>query len=177
LPRARQRDGPLLARWEAGYRDPWLSVTDLPPKRAEVAWDGRRAGIEGGFKASTRGGWPWEPTKLTNPRRAERLHPEGTRALASARFWTVSGGGHAEVTSPLPQLTALPERHIARRRATSHLPVRQLSCFRRGRLMIVAARCAGHAVPRGHLLPAPWPKSLDIYAARPSVQKLLRKAA
>ncbi len=169
----RQLDCTLLARWDAGYRDPWLIVTDLPPTRADVAWYGLRAWIECGFKDSKRGGWHWEQTKMTNPRRAERLW----LAIAVATLWTVSVGCHAEATLPLPQLTTLPERHIARRPPTGRPPVRQLSCFRRGRLMIVAALCAGHAVPRGHLLPEPWPKSLDISMAHPSVQKPLRKAA
>ena len=49
----------LLARWEAGYRDPWLVVTDLPPGQADVAWYGMRSWIECGFKDSNRGGWQW----------------------------------------------------------------------------------------------------------------------
>jgi len=28
----------LLASWSAGYRDPWLILTDLPPRHADVAW-------------------------------------------------------------------------------------------------------------------------------------------
>jgi len=28
----------LLARWEAGYTDPWLVLTDLAPEESDVAW-------------------------------------------------------------------------------------------------------------------------------------------
>jgi hypothetical protein len=169
----RQLDCTLLARWDAPYRDPWLILTDLPPAGADVAWYGLRAWIECGFKDSKRGGWHWEQTKMTNPRRAERLW----LALAVATLWTVSVGCQAEASVPVPLLSDLPEQHIARRRATHQRPARALSCFRRGRLLIVAALCAGHAVPQGRLLPEAWPKSLDTHAEHLSIQEPLRKAA
>jgi len=34
---ARQRTCTLLARWDAGYRDPWLILTALPPTAVDVA--------------------------------------------------------------------------------------------------------------------------------------------
>ncbi len=46
----------LLARWDSGYREPWLVVTDLPAHAADVAWYGLRAWIEWGYKDSKRGG-------------------------------------------------------------------------------------------------------------------------
>src|SRR5215831_8100177 len=54
---ARQLACTLLARWDAGYRDPWLILTDLPPTAVDVAWYALRAWIECGFKDSKRGGW------------------------------------------------------------------------------------------------------------------------
>jgi hypothetical protein len=60
---ARQLSCTLLARWDAGYRDPWLILTDLPPTTVDVAWYALRAWIECGFKDSKRGGWHWEQTK------------------------------------------------------------------------------------------------------------------
>ena len=36
----------LLARWEPGYQDPWLILTELPPAVGEVCWYGLRAWIE-----------------------------------------------------------------------------------------------------------------------------------
>jgi Transposase DDE domain len=171
--RDRQLECTLLARWEAPYRDPWLIVTDLPPAFADVAWYGLRAWIECGFKDSKRGGWHWEQTKMTDPTRAERLW----LALALATLWTVSVGCLAEATLPMPLLSELPERHVARRPTKARRPVRALSCFRRGRLVIVAALCAGQAIPCGRLLPEPWPKSLDSHLECPVVQTPLRKAA
>jgi hypothetical protein len=156
---ARQLSCMLLARWDAGYRDPWLVLTALPPHAADVAWYGLRAWIECGFKDSKRGGWHWEQTKMLDPARAERLW----LALAVATLWTVSVGCQAEAARPPPQLSRLPARHIARRRANHQHPVRQLSCFRRGRLVILAAVCTQQALPGGCIVPEPWPHSLDLY--------------
>ena len=30
--------GPVLARWEDGDKDPWLSLTDLPPEASDAGW-------------------------------------------------------------------------------------------------------------------------------------------
>jgi len=152
---ARQLTCTLLARWDAGYREPWLVLTDLPATGTDVAWYGLRAWIECGFKDSKRGGWHWEQTKMTHPARAERLW----LALAVATFWTVSVGCQAEVARPRPDLTRLPERHIARRRASGQPAARTLSCFRRGRLVIVAALCTDQALPLGQVVSEAWPQS------------------
>lgn len=42
----------LLARWDEGYKEVWLIVTDLAPEQAIAAWYGMRSWIEGGFKGS-----------------------------------------------------------------------------------------------------------------------------
>jgi hypothetical protein len=62
----------LLARWDEGYEDPWLIVTDLPSHLADVNWYGMRSWIECGFKDTKRGGLDWHLTKITDPKRAER---------------------------------------------------------------------------------------------------------
>ena len=159
---ARQLACTLLARWDAGYRDPWLILTDLPPTAVDVAWYGLRAWIECGFKDSKRGGWHWEQTKMLDPARAERLW----LAVAVATLWTVSVGCQAEVEQPQPQVRQLPERHIARKRATGQRPPRALSCFRRGRLVILAALCLGQPLPMGAILPELWPSSHETTLAR-----------
>jgi len=159
---ARQLACTLLARWDAGYRDPWLILTDLPPTAVDVAWYGLRAWIECGFKDSKRGGWHWEQTKMLDPARAERLW----LAVAVATLWTVSVGCQAEVEQPQPQVRQLPERHIARKRATGQRPPRALSCFRRGRLVILAALCLGQPLPMGAILPELWPSSHATTLAR-----------
>jgi hypothetical protein len=86
----------LLARWDKGYKDPWLIVTDLPVRRADVAWYGLRAWIECGKKDAKRGGWQWQQTKMRDPGRAERLW----LAMAVATLWVVSVGCQAELTQP-----------------------------------------------------------------------------
>jgi hypothetical protein len=172
--KTRQLDCTLLARWDRGYRDAWLIVTDLGPAQADVAWYGLRAWIECGFKDAKRGGWHWEQTKMREPRRAERLW----LAMAVATLWVVSVGCQAEVSTPVPVLEELPAQHIARRRAGSGRPSgRMLSCFRRGRLVLVAALVNGQELPLGQLIPEPWPKSLDSHIVRPSFYRPLQNAA
>jgi hypothetical protein len=169
----RQLSCTLLARWEAGYRDPWLVVTDLPPQGAAVAWYGLRAWIECGFKDSKRGGWQWHQTKMSNPARAERLW----LVIAVATLWTVSVGCAAEVALPVPVLADLPAQHVARRHASGRPRRREVSCFRRGRLVLIAALCGGHELPLGRLIPEPWPKSLASVMQHPRARIPLRKAA
>jgi DDE family transposase len=169
----RQLDCSLLARWDAPYRDPWLIVTDLPPQLADVAWYGLRAWIECGFKDAKRGGWHWEQTKMRDPSRAERLW----LAMALATVWVVSVGCQAEEALPFAALDELPQAHIARRKAKSGRAPRALSCFRRGRLLIVAALVNHQALPVGQLVPEPWPKSLNTHVERPLAYRPLQKAA
>ncbi len=169
----RQLECTLLARWDSGYREPWLVVTDLPKQAADVAWYGLRAWIECGYKDSKRGGWQWQATKMTSVERAERLW----LVLAVATLWVVSVGCEAEEAMPVVALEALPERHVARRQARRGGAGREMSCFRRGRLVLIAALCSGQEVPMGKLLPEAWPKSLDTRMWRPSVRIPLSKAA
>lgn len=169
----RQLTCTLLARWARGYRDGWLIVTDLPPERADVAWYALRAWIECGYKDAKRGGWHWEHTKMRDPRRAERLW----LAMAIATLWVVSVGCAAEEQLPQPLLATLPAQHIARRRAGGRQAARTLSCFRRGRLLLVAALINGQPLPAACLVPEPWPKSLDTPIHHPAVDRPLQKAA
>ncbi|GHO64214.1 hypothetical protein KSC_031060 [Ktedonobacter sp. SOSP1-52] len=53
----------LLARFDEGYTEVWLVVTDLASGQANVAWYGMRSWIEGGFKDTKRGGWQWPKPK------------------------------------------------------------------------------------------------------------------
>ena len=148
-------------------------MTDLPPQGADVAWYGLRAWIECGFKDSKRGGWQWHQTKMSNPARAERLW----LVIAVATLWTVSVGCAAEVALPVPVLADLPAQHVARRHVSGRPRRREVSCFRRGRLVLIAALCGGHELPLGRLIPEPWPKSLDSVMQHPRARIPLRKAA
>lgn len=146
----------LLARWEVGYAEPWLILTDLTAVGTEAAWYGMRSWIEGGFKDLKRGGWQWQQTKMTDPARAQRVW----LAMAVATLWVVSVGGQVDATLPASSLQALPALHVARRRATVRTRPRLVSCFRRGVLRILAALLLGDRLPLGRFLPEPWPVML-----------------
>jgi len=74
----------------------------------------------------------------------------------------------AEVSQPVAVLDDLPLLHIARRRVgTDRAQGRVLSCFRRGRLLLVAALINHQSLPVGQIVPEPWPKSLDTHIVRP----------
>jgi hypothetical protein len=112
-----------------------------------------RPWIECGFKATKRGGWQWQQTKMTDPERASRLW----LALAVATLWVVSVGGAAEAALPASSLEALPVLHPARLRPRRRTRPRLLSCFRRGVLTILAALIEGSPLPLGRFIPEPWP--------------------
>lgn len=143
----------LLARWDAGYTEPWLILTDLAPESSCAAWYALRGWIEQGFKDCKRGGFHWEQTKMTDPTRASRLW----LVIAVATLWTVLVGGAADASLPASSLDALPATHIARKTGTHTAPARRLSCFKRGLITILAALIRGDAVPRGHFIPEVWP--------------------
>lgn len=83
----------LLTRWEEGYAEPWLVLTDLPPESASAVWYGLRTWIEQGFKVVKGGGWDWQKTRMEDPERVERLW----LAMAAATLWTVAVGVEDEV--------------------------------------------------------------------------------
>jgi hypothetical protein len=141
----------LLARWDEGYTEVWLIVTDLAPEQAAAAWYGMRSWIESGFKDTKRGGWQWHHTKMVDPKRAERLW----LAIAVATLWTVSVGGEADASLPVSSLEALPELHIARRKATGRSQPRMISCFARGLLLIVGTLIRGEGLLLGRFVPEP----------------------
>jgi hypothetical protein len=143
----------LLARWDEGYEEVWLIVTDMAPAQATAVWYGMRSWIEGGFKDSKRGGWGWHQTKMVDPRRAERLW----LAIAVATLWAVSVGGEVDATLPVSSLEALPHTHVARRTATTRSRPRMLSCFARGMITIVGRLIRGDGLVLGRFVPEPWP--------------------
>lgn len=163
---AAQLECTLVARWDDGYAEPWLLLTDLAPTVAAAAWYGLRAWIEGGFKDLKRGGWHWHQTKMTDPQRAMRLW----LALAVATLWVVSVGGEADATLPASSLATLPPLHVARRRASTRTRARLLSCFRRGVVTILATLLRGEELPGGRFVPEPWPTVPP--KARPSTPRV-----
>jgi Transposase DDE domain len=83
----------LLGCWEAGYDEPWLVLTDLPPEAGQAVWYGLRSWIEQGFKVIKGGGWQWQHTRMDDPGRVERLW----LVLAVATLWVVALGAADEV--------------------------------------------------------------------------------
>ena len=118
----------LLARWEAGYTDPWLLLTDLAPSAGEACWYGLRAWIEQGFKITKRGGWQWQRTRMSDPQRAARLW----LAVAVATLWLLSVGGMAEETIPASTLLPLASADCPPSRPRRATQLRLVSVFRQG---------------------------------------------
>jgi hypothetical protein len=143
----------LLARWDEGYEEVWVIVTDLAPAQATAVWYGMRSWIEGGFKDTKRGGWGWHQTKMVDPERAERLW----LAITVATLWAVSVGGEADANLPVSSLEALPQTHVARRTATKRSRPRMLSCFARGIVTIIGRLIRGDGLVLGRFIPEPWP--------------------
>src|SRR4029450_1423385 len=130
---------------EAGYKDPWLILTDLPPEASTACWYGLRAWIEQGFKITKRAGWQWQRTHMTKPERAARLW----LAVAVATLWLLSVGGEAEETIPVStvlDVTALVPGQPRTRRATR---LRLVSVFRRGWNLILVALLDHAPLPLG----------------------------
>jgi hypothetical protein len=144
----------LLARWEAGYADPWLLLTDLAPSAGEACWYGLRAWIEQGFKITKRGGWQWQRTRMSNPQRAARLW----LAVAVATLWLLSVGGLAEETIPVGTLLALPANGEPGSRPRRATQLRLVSVFRQGWNMLLVALLNHHRLPLGRFVPEPWPR-------------------
>jgi hypothetical protein len=166
--RHRQLHCTLLACWEAGYKDPWLLLTDLPPEASTACWYGLRAWIEQGFKITKRAGWQWQRTHMTKPDRAARLW----LAVAVATLGLLSVGGEAEETIPastVPDITALVPGQPRTRRATR---LRRVSVFRRGWNLILVALLDQAPLPQGRFVPEPWPAVPVPEEATPSLPRL-----
>ncbi len=145
--------GTRRARWDKGYEEVWLIVTDLASAQASAVWYGMRSWIEGGFKDTKGGGWGWHQSKMVDPERAERLW----LAIAVATLRAVSVGGEVDANLPVSSLEALPQTHVAHRPATKRSRARMLSCFARGIVTIVGLLIRGAGLMLGRFVPEPWP--------------------
>ena len=144
----------LLARWDEGYTDPWLLLTDLAPSAGEACWYGLRAWIEQGFKITKRGGWQWHRTRMTDPQRAARLW----LAVAVATLWLLSVGGMAEDTVPESTLLPLADADCLPSRSRRATQLRLVSVFRQGWITILVALLNQRRLPLGRFVPEPWPQ-------------------
>ena len=144
----------LLARWDEGYTDPWLLLTDLAPTAGEACWYGLRAWVEQGFKITKRGGWQWQRTRMTDPQRAARLW----LAVAVATLWLLSVGGEADAAIPAATLLPLPTDVLPPSRPRRATQLRLVSAFRQGWTRILVALLNQRAVPTGRFVPELWPR-------------------
>ena len=144
----------LLARWDEGYKDPWLLLTDLAPSAGEACWYGLRAWIEQGFKITKRGGWQWQRTRMSDPQRAARLW----LAVAVATLWLLSVGGMAEDALPVSTLPPLTDADSPASRPRPATQLRLVSVFRQGWITILVALLNQQRLPRGRFVPEPWPQ-------------------
>jgi hypothetical protein len=145
----------LLARWDEGYTDPWLLLTDLTPSAGEACWYGLRAWIEQGFKIIKRGGWQWQRTRMSDPQRAARLW----LAVAVATLWLLSVGGRAEETIPESTLLPLATDDVPAARSRRATQLRLVSVFRWGWIIILVALMNQRRLPCGRFKPEPWPEA------------------
>jgi hypothetical protein len=159
----------LLARWDDGYADPWLLVTDLAPEAGEACWYGLRTWIEQGFKITKRGGWQWHRTRMTDPQRAARLW----LAVAVATLWLLSVGGAAEEAIPESTLPTLPPQLWPPHRSRRATRLRLISVFRQGWIRILVALLNHPRLPLGRFVPEPWPRTIPSNTPRVRDEVLL----
>jgi len=159
----------LLARWDAGYADPWLVVTDLAPSAGEACWYGLRGWIEHGCKITKRGGWQWQRTRMSDPHRAARLW----LAVAVATLWLLSVGGMAEETIPASTLLPLASADCPPSRPRRATQLRLVSVFRQGWITILVALFNQCRLPLGRFVPEPWPQALQRNTLRGTPEMLL----
>ena len=157
----------LLARWEDGYKDPWLILTDLPPEASDAGWYGLRAWIEQGFKITKRAGWRWHRTRITDPARAARLW----LAVAVATLWLFGVGGATDETIPASTLLDVTALCPARPRSRRAIRLRLVSLFRQGWVELLVALLRQEPLPQGRFVPEPWPAvpALEDEACEPAM--------
>jgi hypothetical protein len=156
----------LLARWDEGYRDPWLLLTDLAPSAGNACWYGLRAWIEQGFKITKRGGWQWQRTRMSDPHRAARLW----LAVAVATLWLLSVGGMAEETLPVSTLMPLTNADCSPSRPRQATCLRLVSIFRQGWITILVALLNQRRLPHGRFVPELWPQTIQGHSLRDNLE-------
>jgi len=150
----------LLARWEEGYSDPWLILTDLNPSDADISWYGFRSKIECSYRDIKSDGWQWHKTRLRNPERAERHW----LAMAVALLWMLILGAEEESVNSSDRDRTITKTPVTEKTESenpsvsndlfSNAVTRQVSCFVNGLLTILACLLKGESLNLGHLLPS-----------------------
>lgn len=139
----------LLARWDEGYKDPWLIVTDLEPEQGNVFWYGFRSWIESSYRDLKSDGWQWHKTRLREPARAERLW----LAMAVATLWTVTMGSEEQLhLRETLKDKAIADDEIQPKSELKKIN-RNISCFLQGLINIIADLLCGKGISLNGLYP------------------------
>ena len=150
-PKKRQLSVTLLAIWTSGQKEPWVVVSDLPPKRVGVSWYALRMWVELGFRALKGVGWNWEHTRRRDPARIARYW----LIVAVATMWTLAVGTRLEDAAELrvaPARLQTAPSTLARRRP------RIVSVFALGLRRLQHQLGRGRIWTRLWLRPEPWPE-------------------
>jgi hypothetical protein len=158
----------LLACWEEGYADAWLLLTDLPVCACRACWYGYRSWIEQQFKVQKSEGWNWQRTRMTDPKRAERLW----LALAVATLWVVAVGVEEEEKQRERRwckcladvLKGRRQAQEADEMAGGGESERLHRVFALGQAHVAGAWLRGEYPMPGQLAPEPWPQPDHEYA-------------
>jgi len=151
--------GTVVMRWEKGYEEKLVVVTDLDEKEANAAWYQMRFWIEDEYKDHKSGGWRWEQTKMTDPKRAERQWLVRAVAMQIA----VLIGGQEEAQEQERKRRKAKHASGKRRAGRPPKPVcrpraREQSVLMAGQQSIQAAVARGEVIPVGHVVAQEWPK-------------------
>lgn len=140
-------DCTLLARWDEGYQDPWLIVTDLEAEQANALWYGLRSWIESSYRDLKSDGWQWHKTRLREPARAERIW----LAMAVATLWTITMGSEQQKYLPENWTEEITEDNNQGQKSAFKKVNRSISCFLQGLINIVANLICGKGIYLNHL--------------------------
>jgi len=130
----------LIVQWEQQYKSPCLIVTNLPTSKIQPNIYAIRYWIECGFKDFKRGLFHWEQTKMTCPKRAERLW----LVMSIAMLWLTVIGDTALAT---PRWQSLVQ---------TRPNLRTLSAPVLGWIDMLLALLQQRPIQHGTLKPYPW---------------------
>ncbi|MGQ9555849.1 MAG: transposase [Anaerolineae bacterium] len=141
--------------WQEAELEPWLLLTDLPPRQVGVLWYGLRVWTELGFRVIKSIGWQWQRTRRLRSERVARHW----LVLAVATLYALAYGTRdedAELASQPPEkLPTAPKEYAPKPDGKPYR--RQVSLFRRGLDRACWQLCHSRPWRRLWLLPEPWP--------------------
>ena len=148
----------LLVVWYVEQEEPWIILTDLPPKEVGVSWYALRFWIELGFKAIKSLGWQWDKTRRTDPARISRhwLVLSVATVLALAYGTRVEDAQDRRIAPG--NLRTPPKTLASNHRDPRSRPARTVSVIRHGIDWLRRLLLKGRLWSRVWLLPEPWPE-------------------